>query len=74
MIFFVSVSCFVLCGAALAVTGWVIGRRYPAATVTAMFDRLMADRVIRVAIVVIWWWLGWHILAGQTVDPPVVPN
>ncbi|OJU56893.1 MAG: hypothetical protein BGO04_01980 [Microbacterium sp. 70-38] len=68
MIFFVSVSCFVLCGAALAVTGWVIGRRYPAATVTAMFDRLMADRVIRVAIVVIWWWLGWHASAPDRVS------
>ena len=68
---FVSLTWFLLCAAALAVAGWAIGRRYPAATVGAMFDRLMADRVIRIAVIVIWWWLGWHMLAGQTVDPPV---
>ncbi len=73
MILVVSVAWFVLCAAALAVTGWAIGRRYPAATVTALFDHLMADRIVRVTVVVIWWWLGWHILVGQTVDPPALP-
>lgn len=73
MIFILSAGWFVLCGAALALAGWIIGRRYPAATVTALFDRLMADRIIRVSVIVIWWWLGWHILVGQTVDPPAAP-
>jgi hypothetical protein len=66
-----SIACFVLCGAALGVAGWVIGRRFPEASVAALFDRLMADRIIRIAIVVMWWWLGWHVLVGQTVDPRV---
>ena len=70
MTFVISLSWFLLCGASLAITGWTIGRHHDDATITAMFDRLMADRVIRVAIIVMWWWLGWHLLAGQTVDPP----
>ena len=52
--------------AALAVAGWLIGRRYADASVTALFDRLMTQRPVRVAVIVIWWWLGWHFLAGQT--------
>ena len=62
----VSIGAFVACAAALAVAGWLIGRRYAEASVTAMFDRLLSDPPIRIAVIVIWWWLGWHFLAGQT--------
>ncbi len=31
--------------------------------------RVMARRAPRIAIVVFWWWLGWHVLVAQTVDP-----
>lgn len=62
----VSAAAFLACAAALAVAGWVIGRRFADASVTAMFDRLMSERGIRVAVIVIWWWLGWHFLAGVT--------
>lgn len=62
----ISAGAFLMCGAALAVAGWLLGRRYADASVTGMFDRLMSDRGIRVAVIVIWWWLGWHFLAGVT--------
>ena len=62
----VSTAAFLACAAAVAVSGWLIGRRYAEASTTAMFDRLMSDVPVRVAVVVIWWWLGWHFLAGQT--------
>ncbi|WP_408605752.1 DUF6186 family protein [Leucobacter salsicius] len=31
-----------------------------------LFDRLLEDRTVRVAVIAIWWWLGWHFLAGDT--------
>ncbi|WP_029146119.1 DUF6186 family protein [Microbacterium luticocti] len=62
----ISAGAFLACAAALAVAGWVIGRRYAEASVTAMFDRMLSDPAIRVAVIVCWWWLGWHFLAGQT--------
>ncbi|GAA3752750.1 hypothetical protein GCM10022240_02230 [Microbacterium kribbense] len=62
----VSAIAFLACGAALAAAGWVIGRRFAEASVTAMFDRLMSTGPVRIAVIVIWWWLGWHFLAGQT--------
>jgi hypothetical protein len=62
----ISTAAFLVCAAAVAVAGWLIGRRYAEASTTAMFDRLMSDRAVRLAVVVIWWWLGWHFLAGQT--------
>jgi len=62
----ISTAAFLVCAAAVAVAGWLIGRRYAEASTTAMFDRLMSDRAVRVAVIVIWWWLGWHFFAGQT--------
>lgn len=37
-----------------------------AVTVTGLFDQLMADRTRRISVLVLWWWLGWHFLAGVT--------
>lgn len=62
----VSTTFFLLCAAALVLAAWRIRLRDPEATVTALFDRLLADRAVRLAVIVIWWWLGWHFLAGQT--------
>lgn len=31
-------------------------------------DSVMRDRTIRVALVVTWWWLGWHFLADPTLS------
>lgn len=61
-----SLGYFLLCAAGLAVATWRIRSAHPATTVTAMFDRLLDDRAVRIAIIVIWWWLGWHFLAGTT--------
>jgi hypothetical protein len=60
---------FLMCG----VTLWVLlragVRREAMVTSARMFERAMANRTIRIAMVVLWWWLGWHFLVGQTVDP-----
>ncbi|WP_449282264.1 DUF6186 family protein [Leucobacter sp.] len=61
-----SITIFGLCAIALVVTALVERRRDPEATAGDLFDRLLADRTARLAMVVIWWWLGWHFLAGQT--------
>lgn len=59
---------FVVCGIALVLAALFERRMDPEATVTGMFDRMMGDRAVRVAVLLIWWWLGWHFLAGQTTD------
>jgi hypothetical protein len=66
-----STSVFLLCLVAVA-TGSLLARRNdPDATVTALFDRMMSDRTVRLAVIVCWWWLGWHFLVAQTVDPGI---
>ncbi|WP_298864037.1 DUF6186 family protein [uncultured Microbacterium sp.] len=62
----VSTAFFLLCAAALVLASWRIHLSDPEATVTALFDRLLTDRSVRLAVLVVWWWLGWHFLAGQT--------
>jgi len=37
----------------------------------AMLDALLARRAPRIALIVFWWWLGWHFLVVRTVDPPL---
>jgi len=32
-----------------------------------LIDRTIVSRSARVAIIVCWWWLGWHFLFAQTV-------
>ncbi len=64
-----SVAFFGVCLAALAGTALRARRADPEATVTALFDRVMVDASVRVAVIACWWWIGWHFLVGQTVDP-----
>jgi hypothetical protein len=66
----VSAGYFATCAVALLVATWWIRRQDADATITALFDRIMTSRAARVAIIVMWWWIGWHFLAGQTVDHP----
>ena len=61
----ISASFFVLCALVLATASWRIRVRDPDATVTDLFDRLLDDRAVRLAVIIVWWWLGWHFLAGQ---------
>jgi hypothetical protein len=41
---------------------WVLGRLRPdlVAPFGDLIARIMHHRNTRIAIVVIWWWLGWH--------------
>jgi hypothetical protein len=42
------------------------------ASVEGLLDVVLADRAVRVTLILFWWWLGWHFLVGQTVDPAIV--
>jgi hypothetical protein len=61
-----SILTFGTCAIALVVATLIVQREHPAATVMALFDHMMDDHVVRIAVIVVWWWLGWHFLAGQT--------
>ncbi|MFE6735761.1 DUF6186 family protein [Microbacterium sp. NPDC057650] len=61
-----SIAFFALCAIALWLASRGIRMRHPEATVSELFDRLLDDRSVRLAVIVIWWWLGWHFLAGAT--------
>ena len=61
-----SLGFFGLCAVLLGLVTWRIGRTDPDARVSDLFDRLLDDRAVRIAVIVIWWWLGWHFLAGAT--------
>jgi hypothetical protein len=41
---------------------WMLGRLRPdkVASFGDLITRLMHHRNTRIAIVVVWWWLGWH--------------
>jgi Trk-type K+ transport system membrane component len=45
---------------------WLLSRRpnSPVANVAAMIDRIMHHRTTRVAIMLGWWWVGWHFLVN----------
>jgi hypothetical protein len=47
---------------ACAITMWLVGRRWPDkfAPIGKVVDRVMHRRGTRLAVIVIWWWLGWH--------------
>lgn len=66
MMLLLSWAVFLLIGAAFTLAGVRIHARHPEAGGASLFDRVMADRRMRAAILVCWWWLGWHFLAGQT--------
>jgi hypothetical protein len=46
-----------------------IGRLRPAAMapLSELLGFVMRHRITRIALFVVWWWLGWHFLVGPTV-------
>lgn len=59
---------FTACAVALVITDRIAHRSEDQVGATDLFDRILSSRTIRMAVLVCWWWLGWHFLAGQTVD------
>jgi Family of unknown function (DUF6186) len=41
---------------------WLWGRARPdqIAPLSGLVDRMMHHRNTRIAVVLVWWWLGWH--------------
>lgn len=64
---------FALSAAALLVSALLVRAQDPEASVVAMFDAALEDRSVRLAVLMCWWWLGWHFLVAQTVDPGFGP-
>ena len=53
---------FVIAG----LTVWLVTRRKDSkvASIGKLFDRVMHHRATRVAIMIAWWWVGWHFLVN----------
>lgn len=54
---------FVVAGLA----AWIITKRpnSKTASIGKLFDRVMHHRATRVAIMLAWWWVGWHFLVNK---------
>lgn len=48
---------------------WLIGKFFPSALspLPTFLSFIFQHRITRIAIFMVWWWLGWHFLAGVTV-------
>lgn len=40
------------------------------ASVGKLFDRIMHHRATRVAVILAWWWVGWHFLVNEVTQEP----
>mgnify|MGYP001104093639 CR=1 FL=1 len=68
---YIPIAVYLLCTlAALCLV--IVGRVRPdvVAPLGTVLDRVLRDRAARVMLIVFWWWLGWHFLAGVTLDTP----
>ena len=54
---------FVLAG----VVAWLLTKRLASKTSSLgkLLDRVMHHRATRVAIMIAWWWVGWHFLVNK---------
>lgn len=45
---------------------WIVTRakKSPVANVAALIDRIMHHKTTRIAIMLAWWWVGWHFLVN----------
>lgn len=53
----------VLAGAAMLQV-WSLINRDKIAPIGEMIERIMHHRSTRIAVVFIWWWLGWHFVVA----------
>ena len=53
---------------ALGFVAWLLGRLNPQilAPLGDLVGRLMHNRNTRLALMVVWWWLGWHFFTVKT--------
>jgi hypothetical protein len=56
---------FVGTGIALAAVGKL--RPQTIAPLGELLTFIMSHRITRIALFMVWWWLGWHFLVGVTV-------
>jgi hypothetical protein len=51
----------------LGILLWLVSKfeRVKLHKVGALLDRILHHRTTRIAIVLGWWWLGWHFLVNQ---------
>ena len=51
----------------LGILLWLVSKfeRVKLRKVGALLDRILHHRTTRIAIVLGWWWLGWHFLVNQ---------
>lgn len=56
---------FILIGLALG----SVGRLRPdkLAPLGELVENIMQHRITRIALFMVWWWLGWHFMVGETV-------
>ena len=56
---------FILIGLSLG----AIGRLRPdkLAPFGLLVENIMQHRITRIALFMVWWWLGWHFMVGETV-------
>lgn len=54
---------------ALGITLAAVGRLRPQtiAPLGELLTFIMSHRITRIALFMVWWWLGWHFLVGVTV-------
>lgn len=67
---FFTIDIYLLCAlSAVLVTVW--SRRHPEKITPpgTFLDVILESRAARLAVIVFWWWIGWHFLFAQTIDP-----
>ena len=54
---------------AIAIALGTVGRLRPntIAPLGELLSFIMSHRITRIALFMVWWWLGWHFLVGVTV-------
>ncbi|WP_166983804.1 DUF6186 family protein [Paramicrobacterium fandaimingii] len=65
----VTIGVYTLClVAACGLVAW--SHRDPVAmsSPSQLLDDLFTSHAARIAIIVFWWWIGWHFLFAQTLD------